>query len=81
MMIGASARVPGQPQPAETAIMFIPGSLRILDLACHPWCRPLSVLTGAMVAPFVWLDRYVPWVRRHGYLLATVAVKPRPSAD
>jgi hypothetical protein len=30
--------------------------------------------------PFVWLDRHdrhVPAVRHHGYLLATVAIKPR----
>ena len=60
----------------ETAILFIPGWLRMLDLACHAWCRPLSAVTGAMVAPFAWLDRHVPAVRRHGYLLATVAVKP-----
>lgn len=60
---------------AETAILFIPGGLRILDLACHSWCRPLSWITAAMVWPFVWLDRHVAAVRRHGYLLATVAVK------
>jgi SAM-dependent methyltransferase len=63
---------------AETSILFIPGGLRMLDLACHSWCRPLSALTAAMVAPFVWLDRHVAAVRRHGYLLATVAVKRRP---
>ena len=63
---------------AETSILFIPGGLRMLDLACHSWCRPLSLLTAAMVAPFVWLDRHVAAVRRHGYLLATVAVKRRP---
>jgi SAM-dependent methyltransferase len=62
---------------AETAILFIPGGLRMLDLACHAWCRPLSVVTAALVWPFVWLDRHVAVVRRHGYLLATVAVKPR----
>jgi SAM-dependent methyltransferase len=61
---------------AETAILFIPGGLRILDLACHSWCRPLSVMTAALVWPFVWLDRHVAAVRRHGYLLATVAIKP-----
>jgi len=61
---------------AETAILFIPGWLRMLDLACHTWCRPLAAVTGALVRPFVWLDRHVPAVRRHGYLLATVAVKP-----
>ena len=61
---------------AETAILFIPGGLRMLDLACHSWCRPLSVITGALVSPFVWLDRHVAAVRNHGYLLATVVVKP-----
>jgi SAM-dependent methyltransferase len=68
---------------AETAILFIPGWLRMLDLACHSWCRPLTAVTGALVRPFVFLDRHVPAVRRHGYLLATVVVKPgspiRPS--
>ncbi len=61
---------------AETAILFIPGWLRMLDLACHSWCRPLTKVTGALVRPFVVLDRHVPAVRRHGYLLATVVVKP-----
>ena len=48
---------------AETAILFIPGWLRMLDLACHSWCRPLAVVTGALVRPFVLLDRHVPAVR------------------
>jgi SAM-dependent methyltransferase len=61
---------------AETAILFIPGWLRMLDLACHSWCRPLVPMTSALVSPFVWLDRHVPAVRRHGYLLATVVTKP-----
>jgi SAM-dependent methyltransferase len=61
---------------AETAILFIPGWLRMLDLACHAWCRPLAAVTGALVRPFVFLDRHVPAVRRHGYLLATVVRKP-----
>jgi SAM-dependent methyltransferase len=60
---------------AETAILFIPGWLRMLDLACHSWCRPLAIVTGACVWPFVMLDRHVPAVRRHGYLLATIATK------
>ena len=58
---------------AETAILFMPGGLR--DLACHAWCRPLALVTGALVRPFMFLDRHVPAVRRHGYLLATVVVK------
>src|SRR5688500_12839439 len=61
---------------AETAILFMPGWLRILDLACHAWCRPAARVSGACVRPFVWLDRHVPAVRRHGYLLATVVEKP-----
>ncbi len=61
---------------AETSILFMPGGLRMLDLACHSWCRPLAALTGALVRPFVFLDRHVPAVRRHGYLLATVVTKP-----
>ena len=60
---------------AETAILFVPGWLRMLDLACHAWCRPLAAITGALVRPFIWLDRHVPAVRRHGYLLATVVTK------
>lgn len=62
----------------ETGILFIPGWLRMLDLACHVWCRPLSRLTGLLVQPFEWLDAHVPSVRRHGYLLATVVTKPIP---
>jgi SAM-dependent methyltransferase len=61
---------------AETAILFIPGWLRMLDLACHAWCRPFAAVTGALVQPFIFLDRHVPAVRRHGYLLATVVSKP-----
>jgi len=61
---------------AETAILFLPGWLRMLDLACQRWCRPLAAVTGALVWPFVFLDRHLPAVRRHGYLLATVAAKP-----
>jgi hypothetical protein len=53
----------------------MPGWLRMLDLACHAWCRPLARVTAACVAPFVFLDRHSTWVRRHGYLLATVVTK------
>jgi len=61
---------------AETAILFIPGWLRMLDLACYVRCRPLAAITGVLVWPFAFLDRHLPAVRRHGYLLATVAMKP-----
>jgi SAM-dependent methyltransferase len=61
---------------AETAILFIPGWLRMLDLVCHSWCPALARITAACVAPFVLLDRHVPLLRRYGYLLATVVTKP-----
>lgn len=61
---------------AETAILFIPGWLRMLDLACHSWWRPLARVTAALVLPFTLVDRYVPAVRKYGYLLATVVTKP-----
>jgi SAM-dependent methyltransferase len=64
---------------SETAILFIPGWLRMIDLFCHVWCRPLTAVTRALVKPFAWLDTHVPAVRRHGYLLATVVTK-RPAA-
>jgi len=60
----------------ETSILFIPGWLRMLDLACHSWCRPLARVTSALVWPFMFVDRHVPAVRKHGYLLATVVMKP-----
>ena len=64
---------------AETGILFMPGWLRMLDLACYTWARPLSRLTGLAVAPFHHLSRWLPWLRRYGYLLTAVAVRPEAS--
>jgi SAM-dependent methyltransferase len=61
---------------AETAILFIPGWLRMLDLACASWFPPLGIFVRPFVRLFMWLDGHVPAVRRHGYLLASVGVKP-----
>ncbi len=65
---------------AETGILFVPGWLRMADLACHTsrfaplrWC---ARLTGLLCAPFDHASRRWPRLRRHGYLLATVAVRP-----
>jgi len=66
---------------AETSILFIPGWLRMLDLACHSWCRPLTIVTGALVRPFAWLTGHVAAVRKYGYLLATVAIKPERESE
>lgn len=67
----------------ETGILFVPGWLRMLDLACHCGWRPLGRVTGLAVAPFAHLSRLFPGLRRHGYLLASVGLKPgraRPSS-
>ena len=61
---------------AETGILFIPGWLRMLDLACHAWLRPLARVTGTLCAPFDWCSRRYPRLRRHGYLIAAVGVQP-----
>lgn len=61
---------------AETAILFVPGWLRMLDLAFHCWCPRLAWLTAAALRPFAFLDKHVPALRRHGYLLASVAIRP-----
>ena len=61
---------------AETAILFVPGWLRMADLALHSYFPPLAWITSFALRPFVWLDRHVKAVRRHGYLLASVGVRP-----
>jgi SAM-dependent methyltransferase len=63
---------------AETAILFVPGWLRMADLALHSYVPPLARVTAALLEPFVWLDQHVPAVRNHGYLLASVGVR-RPT--
>jgi SAM-dependent methyltransferase len=65
---------------AETAILFVPGWLRMADLAFFCHFPRLAPVTAALLEPFVWLDRHVPAVRRHGYLLASVGVRRRDPA-
>jgi hypothetical protein len=60
---------------AETAILFMPGWLRMADLVVHRRFPRAARLTALAIRPFVWLDRHVPAVRRHGYLLASVGVR------
>ena len=59
----------------ETGILFIPGWLRMADLAAHAWCRPLTRVTAPLVNLFAWIDAKVARARRHGYLLATVVTR------
>lgn len=65
----------------ETGILFIPGWLRMLDLACYTRLRPLARVTGPLCVPFDWASRRWPRLRRHGYMLATVGVRPDPSGQ
>jgi SAM-dependent methyltransferase len=60
---------------AETAILFMPGWLRMADLVVHRRFPRAARLSAAAIWPFVWLDRHVTAVRRHGYLLASVGVR------
>lgn len=61
---------------ALSGILFMPGWLRMLDLWLHMRRARLRWLTGWLVAPFAWAYRRIPAVRRHGYLIACVAMKP-----
>lgn len=61
---------------AESGILFIPGWLRILDLACTTWWPRASRFTGSLSAWFGRLARRFPRLHRHGYLLASFAVRP-----
>jgi len=66
---------------AQSGILFIPGWLRMADLFCHVRSPRLASLTGRLIGPFAWLERRVPAVRRHGYLIACVAEKPVGTAS
>jgi SAM-dependent methyltransferase len=60
----------------ESGILFIPGWLRILDLACNSWCRPIGRLTGYVSQLFAKLANRFPSLHRHGYLIVAVGVRP-----
>jgi exosortase/archaeosortase family protein len=66
----------GFEQIGESGLLFVPGWLRMLDLACWAWARPLSRLTGLAVRPFAWMERRWPRLRRHGYLIAALVERP-----
>ncbi len=66
----------GFAQTASSGLLFVPGWLRMLDLACWAWARPLSRLTGLAVRPFAWMERRWPRLRRHGYLIASIVERP-----
>lgn len=61
---------------ARTGLLFVPGLLRLADLALHVRRHPLERVTAALVAPFERAELQWEWSRRLGYLLAVVAHKP-----
>jgi ubiquinone/menaquinone biosynthesis C-methylase UbiE len=60
----------------RTGILFMPGWLRMLDLWLHYRLPALTPITAGLVSFFAYLYRHFPTLRRHGYLIACVAVKP-----
>lgn len=59
-----------------SGILFMPGILRIADLFFHVYYPPLTKITAPLIVPFAWLYRKVPALRRHGYLICSIARKP-----
>lgn len=64
---------------SESGVLFMPGWIRMADLFFYSRCSRFARVTAALVHPFRWLYRHVPAVRRHGYLIAVVATRPRDS--
>ena len=60
----------------DSGLLFVPGWLRMLDLACWAWARPLARVTGLAIRPFAWAERRWPRLRRHGYLIAAIVARP-----
>jgi SAM-dependent methyltransferase len=60
---------------ARSGLMFLPGVLRLADLALHVRRHPLERLSAALVAPFESAELQWSWTRRFGYLVAVIAHK------
>lgn len=60
----------------RSGILFMPGSLRMLDLFVHVNWPKASFLLAPLIRPFFYLYRTFPSLRRHGYLIASVVQKP-----
>jgi SAM-dependent methyltransferase len=57
-------------------VLFMPGILRMLDLWFHVHIPAATKLTSPLIAPFVYLYRKFPSLRRHSYLVTSIAQKP-----
>lgn len=60
----------------RSGILFLPGSLRMLDLFVHVNWPRASVLLAPLIRPFAFLYKTFPSLRRHGYLIASIVKKP-----
>ncbi len=60
----------------NSGILFMPGLLRMADLYLFCHMRWATTLTSPFIAPFAFLYRHIPRLRRHGYLIACVVEKP-----
>ncbi|MBM3284527.1 MAG: class I SAM-dependent methyltransferase [Candidatus Aminicenantes bacterium] len=60
---------------ATSGILFLPGWLRMLDLAIHVKWPAASFLMAPLIRPFSRLYRKFPFLRRNGYLIACVGKK------
>ena len=57
-------------------VLFMPGALRMLELALLDPLPVLSRLAGAMHWPFRVLARALPQLHKHGYLVACIVRRP-----
>lgn len=60
----------------RSGILFMPGWLRMADLALHVTHPMLAAFTAPLIRPFAYLYRKFPALHRHGYLIACVVQKP-----
>ena len=58
----------------ESGILFIPGWLRMADLAAHTRVPALTRVTAPLVRTLAAVARRFPHTHRHGYLLASTGV-------
>ncbi|MAG34735.1 MAG: hypothetical protein CL878_00575, partial [Dehalococcoidia bacterium] len=61
---------------SRTGLLFLPGWLRMLDVALYRRWPRVAQLTGPLCQPFEWLETRFDLVARHGYLIACVVRKP-----
>jgi SAM-dependent methyltransferase len=60
----------------RSGILFMPGSLRMLDLFVHVNWPRASFILAPFIRPFAFLYRKFPSLKKHGYLIASVVKKP-----